>query len=160
MSKSGGKKYVVGRGKPPPQHQWKKGCPSPNPKGRPRKRQPHTIAEAIDDILSEKVPMNRNGRTSHRPILEAILRKLVMGIADSDRDSFTILNGMRKWGSLTKDSVDPVEEFLKTFGIAITLDLDENDPTPTASLFRLDDPNAEGIPFNPFGGPVEPDEPQ
>ena len=29
--------YKVGPGFPPKQHTWKKGCPSPDPKGRPKK---------------------------------------------------------------------------------------------------------------------------
>jgi hypothetical protein len=29
--------YKVGPGFPPNEHKWKKGCPSPYPKGRPRK---------------------------------------------------------------------------------------------------------------------------
>lgn len=40
--KKKGKKqnYEVGYGKPPEQFKWQKGCPSPNPKGRPKKYAP------------------------------------------------------------------------------------------------------------------------
>lgn len=45
--------YQVGKGKPPKDKQWKKGCPSPNPKGRPKKLKPGE--RDLDFFLAEKV---------------------------------------------------------------------------------------------------------
>ena len=52
--------YEVGYGKPPKEYQWKKGCPSPNPKGRPKK--PQSIREAIQLTLNKEINVkNENG---------------------------------------------------------------------------------------------------
>ena len=48
--------YEVGYCKPPEQYKWKKGCPSPNPKGRPKKIR--TLKEALQVSFNKEV----NGR--------------------------------------------------------------------------------------------------
>ena len=44
--------YEVGYGKPPKEYQWKKGCRSPNPKGRPKKIR--TLKEALQVLGDPK----------------------------------------------------------------------------------------------------------
>jgi hypothetical protein len=65
----------VGPGRPPKQHQFKKGAPSPNPRGRPRKDA--TLApdlkKALEDALNKKVPV----KTGERQIL---VSKAIIGI--------------------------------------------------------------------------------
>lgn len=65
----------VGPGRPPKQHQFKKGAPSPNPKGRPRKDA--TLApdlkKALEDALNKKVAV----KTGERQIL---VSKATLGI--------------------------------------------------------------------------------
>lgn len=47
------KEYEVGYGKPPKQYRWKKGCPSPNPKGRPKKSK--SLKEALQVAFSTEI---------------------------------------------------------------------------------------------------------
>jgi hypothetical protein len=67
--------YKVGPGKPPKEHQWKKGGPSPNPKGRNRKKQ--TLApdlkKALEDALNTRLTIKQGDR-------RVILTKAVVGI--------------------------------------------------------------------------------
>ena len=47
------KEYEVGYKKPPKNTRWQKGCPSPNPKGRPKK--PKTLKEAMQITLNKEI---------------------------------------------------------------------------------------------------------
>src|SRR5271167_397433 len=66
--------YAVGYGRPPREHQFKKGDPSPNPKGRPRgaKRR----APDIFKVLMEPVTVTINGRERSMPFPEAAIQVL------------------------------------------------------------------------------------
>ncbi len=67
--------YKVGPGHPPREHQFKKGAPSPYPKGRPRKDA--TLApdlkKALEDALNKKVEVKRGER-------QVLISKAVVGI--------------------------------------------------------------------------------
>src|SRR5258708_5239828 len=67
--------YKVGPGHPPLESQFKKGAPSPNPKGRPRKEA--TIApdlkKALEDALNKKVKVKKGEA-------QVLLSKAVLGI--------------------------------------------------------------------------------
>ena len=67
--------YKVGPGRPPKETRWKKGAPSPNPKGRPRKDQSldPDLKKTLQQALSDKVKVTRNNR-------EVILTKAALGI--------------------------------------------------------------------------------
>ena len=45
--------YEVGYKKPPKEHQWEKGCKSPNPKGRPKKIT--SLKEALQVNLAREI---------------------------------------------------------------------------------------------------------
>jgi Family of unknown function (DUF5681) len=66
--------YKVGPGFPPNEHKWKEGCPSPNPKGRPRKVQSMKpdIKKLFEDALNEKI----EGTKANKKI---VLTRLAMG---------------------------------------------------------------------------------
>jgi Family of unknown function (DUF5681) len=59
--------YNVGPGRPPPDKRWKKGGPSPNPRGRPRKEQSMLpdARKAFEQALNKKVPVNRDNFVYH-----------------------------------------------------------------------------------------------
>jgi hypothetical protein len=61
--------YEVGRGRPPVQYRFKKGQPSPNPKGRPRGSKKVDLAA----LLKELVTIKKAGRTLKLPFLEALV---------------------------------------------------------------------------------------
>jgi hypothetical protein len=67
--------YKVGPGKPPKEHQFKKGGPSPNPKGRSRKKPTLTpdLKKALEDALNKKVTIKEGDR-------QRLLTKAVLGI--------------------------------------------------------------------------------
>jgi hypothetical protein len=66
--------YKVGPGFPPNEHKWKKGCPSPYPKGRPRKV--HSlkpdIKKLFEDALNEKIEVTKANK-------KIVLTRLAMG---------------------------------------------------------------------------------
>jgi hypothetical protein len=66
--------YKVGPGFPPNEHKFKKGCPSPNPKGRPRKvpSMKPEIKKIFEDALNTKVLVTKAGK-------KIILTRLAMG---------------------------------------------------------------------------------
>jgi hypothetical protein len=67
--------YKVGPGFPPNEHKWKKGCPSPYPKGRPKKvpsLKPE-IKKIFEDALNVKVHVTKANK-------KVIMTKLGMGL--------------------------------------------------------------------------------
>jgi hypothetical protein len=66
--------YKVGPGFPPNEHKWKEGCPSPNPKGRPRKvaSMKPEIKKIFEDALNEKIHVTKADK-------KIILTRLAMG---------------------------------------------------------------------------------
>jgi hypothetical protein len=66
--------YKVGPGFPPNEHKWKEGCPSPNPKGRPRKvpSMKPDIKKIFEDALNEKIEVTKADK-------KIVLTKLAMG---------------------------------------------------------------------------------
>jgi hypothetical protein len=66
--------YKVGPGFPPNEHKWKKGCPSPYPKGRPRKvpSMKPDIKKIFEGALNEKVHVTKADK-------KMILTRLSMG---------------------------------------------------------------------------------
>ena len=67
--------YKVGPGRPPKQHTWQKGHPSPNPKGRPRKvpSMKPDLKKALEAALNEKVKVKKGDK-------EVVLAKAIVGI--------------------------------------------------------------------------------
>jgi Family of unknown function (DUF5681) len=66
--------YKVGPGFPPNEHKWKKGIPSPYPKGRPKKvpSMKPEIKKIFEGALNEKIPVTKAGK-------KIILTRLAMG---------------------------------------------------------------------------------
>lgn len=66
--------YEIGYGKPPRQHQFKKGT-SGNPKGR--RKGARNEATILRELMEQKVEVRQSGKTRKFIVLEALLRKLV-----------------------------------------------------------------------------------
>jgi Family of unknown function (DUF5681) len=79
--------YKVGPGHPPKEMRWKKGDPSPNPKGRPRNNSALTpdVKKLFEDALNRKVSMTRNGRQMALAKLELGFEQLANQFAKGDR---------------------------------------------------------------------------
>jgi Family of unknown function (DUF5681) len=67
--------YKVGPGFPPNETKWKPGCPSPYPKGRPKKipSMKPDLKKALEAALNDKVVITKNKK-------EIVLTKAVLGI--------------------------------------------------------------------------------
>ena len=77
-----GQTGLVGYGKPPEQHRFKKGV-SGNPRGRPRKRQPQQASgygTAVEEMLIAEahrtITIRENGEEQQLPMIQAVLRSL------------------------------------------------------------------------------------
>ena len=79
--------YAVGYRKPPRSGHFKKGHPSPNPNGRPKRRpeSPKSVDDYIDAELEKKVPFTVNGKTMMIPQAQAIAKGLVNDAREGDR---------------------------------------------------------------------------
>jgi Family of unknown function (DUF5681) len=79
--------YRVGPGRPPKESRWKKGNPSPNPKGRPRNDAALTpdVKKLFEDALNRKVRLTRNGRKTALAKLELGFEQLANQFAKGDR---------------------------------------------------------------------------
>ena len=73
--------YEVGYGRPPKFTRFKPGT-SGNPKGRPRVSK--NLAAAFESALSERVPVNDNGRRKKIPMSEAIAKQATRKAAGGD----------------------------------------------------------------------------
>jgi hypothetical protein len=75
--------YEVGYGKPPKEYQWKKGCRSPNPKGRPKKIR--TLKEALQVSFNKEITTkNENGDVKKISCLEALASKTIADAISKD----------------------------------------------------------------------------
>jgi hypothetical protein len=72
--------YEVGYGKPPRGTRFKKGAPSANPLGRPRKN----IAALLVEGLNKKMTVTENGRRRKVLVREAITSQLINQSASAD----------------------------------------------------------------------------
>ena len=73
--------YEVGYGRPPKDHRFKKGAPSANPLGRPRKLLAPGSSETLDELLlqeiSRHIPLTERGKEITLPVVHGILRSQV-----------------------------------------------------------------------------------
>jgi hypothetical protein len=79
--------YKVGPGFPPNEHKWKKGCPSPFPKGRHRKipSMKPDLKKAVETALNEKVVITKDKKKVVMTKAALGIRQLVNGFANGDR---------------------------------------------------------------------------
>ena len=95
--------YRVGRGRPPIHWRFKKGQPSPNPGGRPKKN------PAIDimSILDEPITVVQNGKAMTKAPTELSLRThLKKALKDRNvKSMILLLDRFDKYGALPKTAV-------------------------------------------------------
>jgi hypothetical protein len=84
--------YEVGYGKPPRHSRFKKGQPTANPRGRPRK----DMAALLFEGLNKKVIVTENGRRRRITLREAITRQLINQSASADLRATKMLLDMIK----------------------------------------------------------------
>jgi hypothetical protein len=101
-----GEPYRVGKGKPPREHQWTKGCPSPNRRGRPKGS---TKANTLEKFLNQPVPVgSKNGKQLKKPLREVVDHRLVEQAAQGDLKAikliYDILHMQRRLGLVDQPS--------------------------------------------------------
>lgn len=75
--------YDVGYGKPPKEFQWKKGCSSPNPKGRPKKIK--TLKEALQVAFSTEInTKTESGDVKKITCIEALAKRTIADAISKD----------------------------------------------------------------------------
>ena len=84
--------YEVGYRRPPRQHQFKKGQPSPNPKGRPR----GSKAADLPSVLKEPVSIKIGGRVHKVPFIVAYFQVLKDRAIKGDLKSGRLLMDLAK----------------------------------------------------------------
>ena len=79
--------YRVGPGRPPPDQRWKKGGPSPNPRGRPRKQQSMLpdVRKAFEQAVNKKVLVPRGDKKVLMTRIEIGIEQLLNQFAKGDR---------------------------------------------------------------------------
>jgi len=86
-SESAPEAYKVGPGRPPVDKRWKKGGPSPNPRGRPRKEQTMLpdVRTAFEQALNKRVAVPRGDRRILMTRIEVGFEQLLNQFAKGDR---------------------------------------------------------------------------
>lgn len=83
------KEYEVGYKKPPKNTRWQKGCPSPNPKGRPKK--PKTLKEAMQLTLNKEINVkNEKGELKKITGAEALANRALADAIAKDGATITM----------------------------------------------------------------------
>ena len=79
--------YKVGPGFPPNEHKWKKGCPSPYPKGRPKKvpSLKPDVQKIFEDALNENIAVTKAEKKIKLTKLALGLQQLATQFAKGDR---------------------------------------------------------------------------
>jgi hypothetical protein len=79
--------YKVGPGYPPNEHKWKKGCPSPHPKGRPKKvpSMKPELRKIFEGALNEKVHVTKADKKIILTRLDMGFEQLAIQWAKGDR---------------------------------------------------------------------------
>jgi hypothetical protein len=79
--------YKVGPGFPPKQYTWKKGGPTPNPKGRPKKvpTMKPDVKKAFEDAIFEKVEVKKGDKKVWMTKINVGLQHLATQFAKGDR---------------------------------------------------------------------------
>lgn len=99
------KDYEVGYGKPPTHSRFRKGQPSPNPSGRPR-REP-TFLEEFEKELNARVEVQEGGRRRRYSKRRLMAKQLVNQAVKGDRTSLRLAQGIM--AALDAKAIEAVE---------------------------------------------------
>lgn len=93
-----------------PKHQWKKGGPSPNPSGRPKRPPPPApnlqaeMRVELETFLRSEIPIDGPGGRQSIQVLPALLRRL---LGEGVNDGKMALKALRLIRELSSDEPDP-----------------------------------------------------
>lgn len=81
--------YEVGYGKPPKEHQFKKGNKAAA--GKRKRKAPQKVRAMLAKLMNEKVAVLVDGKTVRMPRIEALSRRLINDAGKSSRDTLQLL---------------------------------------------------------------------
>lgn len=101
--------YKIGYKKPPPESQWKKGCQSPNPSGRPRGSKIRSFD--LDRYLMQPVNIRSKNGSQKAVYLHALLQTMMQSALRGDvKHAKLVLDLARARGLLDQPvSDEPIE---------------------------------------------------
>jgi hypothetical protein len=87
--------YQVGPGHPPKEYRWKKGCPTPNPKGRtPKDPALSDLKKIFEEAINKKYKVNKGDKQVFLTRMALGIDQLLNKFAKGDRHAWAILNEM------------------------------------------------------------------
>lgn len=95
--------YAVGKGKPPKEHQFKKGF-CPNPKGRPKADR--NLFTSFEKLLNEPIKANTGKQISNR---EAMLRVVIKDAMRGDQRAFAHFLRLAKLAGIFVNDSPPIQ---------------------------------------------------
>lgn len=105
----------IGPGRPPKKHRWVRGGPSPNPKGRPRKKEDTlpALKKIFEDCLHKPIRLSRDDKLVHLSRFEIGMERLVSDFAKGDaRSRRELLHWAQALGVDLKGAGNKIEEAL------------------------------------------------
>ena len=130
--------YKIGPGHPPVEHQFKKGGPSPNPKGRPRKDATilPDVKKFLQDGLNKKVKVTRGDKQAFLTRTELGIEQLLNRFAKGERHAQRDLMDMaEKFGvDLLAGQRGKIEQALLPSHQAILDDYVSRQPRPSPAI--------------------------
>lgn len=105
--------YKIGYKKPPPENQWKKGCQSPNPSGRPRGSKIRSFD--LDRYLMQPVNIRSKNGTQKAVYLHALLQTMMQSALRGDAKHAKLVFDLARTRGLLEQpaSNEPIEVTLK-----------------------------------------------
>ena len=103
--------YDVGYGKPPKDHQFKKGQPSANPNGRPKKDA--SVVKALEELLGEDLVVgSQDGSKTSMPANEVIAKQMINQAASGNIQTQKMIVQLenRKASTVAIPEKDPEKE--------------------------------------------------
>jgi hypothetical protein len=140
--------YKVGPGFPPNEYKWKKGCPSPFPKGRPKKipSMKPEIKKIFEDALNTKVHVTKAGKKIILTRLAMGFERLAIQFATGDRHARRDVFTYAAMLGVELQAKDVIEEALGATHEAIV---------EAAILRRQQQPSAEPCPDDHVKAPPD-----
>lgn len=112
--------YEVGYKKPPKEHQFKKGRPSANPKGRRKKSR--NFAVLFRETLGETVTITENGKEKRVTVQEAIVKRLFIDAMKGKTNAVerilnTYARHFRTEADLPRQAQKSIDTYLETLSV-------------------------------------------
>lgn len=155
MSEENGDEEMVGYGRPPKRTQFKKGAPSPNPKGRPKKARnsvpPVGMAPATAEVILQEarrlISVRDNGKAEEMSTVRALVRGLnIDGLKGNRRGQVEALKLVRaaeaaadaEWRTIIGNVMAYKHHYAEEFAACDARGLKRPEPLPHPDDVQID----------------------